>query len=333
MTPDFAISASGDITSAIAKTFISLNITDSKGLESDRLIITIGDPYNNIALPTRDTVLSVSVGYKETGLVFKGAFAVDDTEHFGSGHLDKIIIRAKAAGMISSLTGKNHKTISWHYPDTHTSLGDIITKIAGGLGLKASVSPRYFNIKILHIDQHTESDINFVHYLARRHDAICKISNVTLIFNERDKLHISDGLQRSAISIKRDKELMTHRLINKGRTEYTKVKAKYYDYDKAKRESVSAGSSGQGKTKTLKQIYRDEEQAKEAANSEAQRLRRDVQQLELSLARGEGYYFAEQDYQVSKFPVDIDGQWVSTQVITNLDINTGLTNRIQLEKP
>ena len=83
-TPAFRLEADGrDVTAAICDRLLALRIDDEAETKSDRLSLTLDDrPRLDGAvadLPTPDTMLSVWLGYRETGAIDMGRYRVDES--------------------------------------------------------------------------------------------------------------------------------------------------------------------------------------------------------------------------------------------------------------
>jgi len=335
MKPIFKILANGaDITEHIKKNLVSLSIRDARGVEADSLTLIVTDPLNKLAWPKPNITLKVWLGYKppksDKKLYYKGLFIVDEVEH--SGPPDIFTIRARGSELLAEQSEKMklQKTFSWHEPDTHLWLGDIITKIAISHGLEPKVAKKFFTKKIKHIDQTVESDFHFVTRLAERYDATSKINNKALVFLEKGKAQTASGAPMPEIHIDRTMT-DTHRYNIKGRPDYTGVKAHYHSNKKAKLLDVVVGSGP--KIKTLKRNYPNKIQAQDAAQTALDDLTRDTKTLELSLAHGMPQIGAEYRIFLSGWRKEIDKEWVSTEVNHQLTGDAGLSTRLQMELP
>jgi phage protein D len=89
---------------------ISLEITDNRGFEADELKITLDDSAGLFELPSRGAELSVSLGWRNQPLVYKGVYIVDEVAH--SGPPDHLEITARSADFRSEFNVK--REVSWH---------------------------------------------------------------------------------------------------------------------------------------------------------------------------------------------------------------------------
>ena len=101
-TPAFRLEADGrDVTDSIRDRLLSLRIDDEAETRSDRLSLTLDDrPRLDGAvadLPTPDTMLSVWLGYRESGAVDMGRYRVDEITY--SGPPATLEVKATAAAL------------------------------------------------------------------------------------------------------------------------------------------------------------------------------------------------------------------------------------------
>jgi|GEM_PF-447675 P2 family phage major capsid protein len=108
--PAFRLTVDGkDIARLISPRLMSLEHTDNRGLEADQLSITLSDHDGLLEIPPKGAVVKLWMGWSDTGLVDKGSYTVDETEH--SGAPDILSIRARSADLRGSLKTKRER--SW----------------------------------------------------------------------------------------------------------------------------------------------------------------------------------------------------------------------------
>jgi phage protein D len=203
MTPTagFRITLNGeDLSPKIHPRLISLSITEKRVGDADQLDLMLDDSDGRMALPPEGAELTVEIGWKAgngvpIGLVDKGRFTADTVEH--SGPLDTISIKASAAGFASALTTRREQ--SWHA----TTLGAIITTIAGRHKPQARCAPALASIAIKAASQQRESDIALLRRLGREHDAVATIKRGCLIFAAIGAGITATGLALPSATIRR----------------------------------------------------------------------------------------------------------------------------------
>lgn len=72
-----------------------LTLRNNRGFKTDQLDIELHDSDRRLRLPRRGANVALSLAWKETGLINKGGFTVDEIEH--SGCPERLTIRAGSA--------------------------------------------------------------------------------------------------------------------------------------------------------------------------------------------------------------------------------------------
>ncbi len=112
--PAFRLTVDGnDIAQLISPRLMNLELTDNRGIEADQLSITLSDHDGLLAIPPKGATLRLwlgwaGLGWSDTGLVDKGTYTVDETEH--SGAPDVLSIRARSADLRTGLKTKRERS-------------------------------------------------------------------------------------------------------------------------------------------------------------------------------------------------------------------------------
>lgn len=283
-----------DITHAIAKRLISIELTDNRGMEADQLDINLSDHDGLLVIPPRGATVRLWLGWSDTGLVDKGSFTVDETEH--SGAPDTLSIRARSADLRGGLKTKRER--SW----SDTLLGTVIGAIAAAHGLAPVVSPLLAGIQLVHLDQANESDANLLTRLGQEHDAIAAVKAGRLLFMPAGKSMTASGSALPHVVLSRiDGD--QHRFLQADRDSYSGVKAYYYEVNSAEKKEAIAG--GGENFKELRHSYTDQSSALHAARAEWNRLRRGTATLSYTLAKGRPELTPDQTYSLLGIKAEI----------------------------
>ncbi|SDK78191.1 hypothetical protein SAMN05661010_00063 [Modicisalibacter muralis] len=320
-TPDYRISLQGQIiTPRFRGRVESLRLTDRRGLEADQLDLVLTDDDGALALPPRGAELTLAIGWGGEALVERGTFIVDEVEH--SGAPDRLSIRARSADMRGSLPGK--RTQSWH----KLTVGDIVTTIAKRHVLAPKVGRNLAGIRIQHIDQTDESDLNFLTRLAERYDAVATVKAGNLLFIPAGTATTSSGLEIPPVQIRRG-DGDQHRYVVSDRDSYTGVIAYWNDASGAKRQEVIAGSGDNAKR--LRPTYASADDALAAAQAEWQRIQRGHAEFSLTLAEGQPGLYPETPAWLIGWKREIEETpWIITEVTHDLS-GSAYTNGLQFE--
>lgn len=320
-TPAFKITIDDkDITQIVSRRLVNMTLTECRGDESDQLDITLDDTDGKLALPKRGVQIGIQIGWKESGLVDKGRFTVDEVEH--AGPPDVITIRARAANLID--TFKQQQERSFH----EKTLGAILEVIAFENELISAISPRLRDTVVKHIDQTHESDAAFLRRLGRKYDAVATVKNDRLLFIPINQSRTASGKALPLIVITRGLG-DAHRYHTAESDAYSGVRAFWYDEHYAHRRSVVAGVPGN--SKRLRTTFANETDARAAAVAEWQRLQRGLATFEITLALGNPLVMPESPVIVRGFKAEIDAvDWLSKTVTHNI-ADGGFTSHVEFE--
>ncbi|AQT95930.1 phage late control D family protein [Pseudomonas azotoformans] len=320
--PAFRLTVDGlDIAQLISPRLMSLELTDNRGVEADQLSITLSDHDGLLTIPPKGAVLRLWLGWSDTGLVDKGTYTVDETEH--SGAPDVLSIRARSADLRKGLKTKRER--SW----SNTTLGDVLGDIAIGNGLTATVAGALDGLPILQLDQANESDANLISRLGEEFDAVASVKAGCLLCLPAGGGKTANGMDLPHIVLTRE-DGDQHRYLQADRDSYDGVRAYYYDVNSAKKQEAIAG--GGDNLKDLRHTYSDQQSALRAARAEFRRLQRGSATLSYTLAMGRPDLIPELTYTLQGVKEEIDEIiWYGGNVQHSLTDSGGYTVSLELE--
>lgn len=310
-----------DLTDRIAPRLIDLTLTECRGGEADQLHLRIHDHDGRMALPRRGVTLTVAIGWRDTGLIDKGSFRVDEVEH--SGAPDIITIRARSADLTQKIRTRRER--SWH----EVTLGKVLRGLAGEHGLKAQIDAALADIAIPHLDQTGESDVHLLQRLGKQYDAVATVKNGTLLFAP-----IGSGATASGAPLPQPRITRQsgdgHRWHVADRESYSGVSASWGDKAAAQKKTVTVGNAQNAKR--LQHSYSSAAAARQAAQSEWQRIQRGTANFSLRLALGRADLYPEQRVTVEGFKPEIDGtKWLIEKTTHTLTGIGGFTTQVEME--
>jgi len=320
--PAFRLTVDGlDIAQLVSPRLMSLELTDNRGVEADQLSITLSDHDGLLAIPPKGAVLRLWLGWSDTGLVDKGTYTVDETEH--SGAPDVLSIRARSADLRKGLKTKRER--SW----SNTTLGKVLGDIAIGNGLSATIAGALDGLPILQLDQANESDANLISRLGEEFDAVASVKAGCLLCLPAGGGKTASGLDLPHITLTRA-DGDQHRYLQADRDSYDGVRAYYYDVNSAKKQEAIAG--GGDNLKDLRHTYSDQQSALRAARAEFRRLQRGSATLSYNLAMGRPDLIPELTYTLQGVKAEIDEIiWYGGNVQHSLSADGGYTVSLELE--
>ncbi|REE92628.1 phage late control D family protein [Cupriavidus plantarum] len=344
-----------DITQRFKGRLISLTHTDNRGFEADQLDVELDDADGILDLPEKGAMLSLGLGWQDTGVVDKGRYKVDEIEH--SGPPDRLTIRARSADMTgSNLMVRREKSFR------NQTISSIVSAIAQHHALPAFVAWSLGKLVVDHVDQTSESDTSFLTRLAKDYDAIATIKQGRLLFIKTGEAQSASGIALPAVNITRAAG-DTHSFLVADRENYNGVKAYYQDARRATKGEVVIDASnavkvvtkpatpakkGKKKKKTvanvierpnpnpdnvkvLRHTYASRTNAERAARAEWFRIQRGVASFRITLARGRPDLFPELPATLTGWKPQIDNTpWVITKVTNSLS-DRGYTTTLDLE--
>jgi len=320
--PAFRITVDGnDIAKLISPRLISLDLTDNRGMEADQLSINLSDHDGLLAIPPRGAVIRLWLGWSDTGLVDKGTYTVDETEH--SGAPDVLSIRARSADLRKGLKTKRER--SW----SNSTVGDVLGDIAIANDLTATIAGELDGLAVLQLDQANESDANLLTRLGEEYDAVATVKAGNLIFMPSNGGKTVSGLDLPHITLTRA-DGDQHSFLQADRDSYDGVRAYFYDVNSAQKQEAIAG--GGDNLKDLRHTYSDQPSALRAARSEWNRLQRGSATLTYTLAKGRADLIPELTYTLQGIKPDIDAIiWYGGNVQHSFSADSGYTMSLSLE--
>lgn len=298
------------------KVLCDITITDEAGIKSDTCTLTV-DNREAFPAPKKGALMEVWLGY-EPSPVYMGKFRVD--EWTKSGPPNVLTVSAKAAELTTEIKGQ--KTRSWH----DTNIGAIVKQIAGEHGLGSAVDSELAGRAVEHIDQQTESDLNFLTRLARRNGAVFKLADGKVLFAKKGSKTAPSGKSKTTRTVK-PADVSDWSVTESERGGHKSVIAQWHDHDAGKRKSVTSGS---GKpAHRIKTLYRTEAEAKAAADGMLADLKRGKRDGTLNMP-GTPDFFAEGLVKLSDFDPDVDAEYAAKSV-THTFNSSGYTTSVTLE--
>lgn len=173
-----------DITSAIEPSLISLDYIDQIGGASDSVEISLEDTdqrWQNEWYPTFGDQLTVSIGYAGQPLLPCGTFEIDEIDL--EGPPDVVRIKALGAGVKHAVRSRRGRAYE------NTTLAAIAATVAqhSKLKLMGKIAP----ISITRVTQAFETDLAFLHRVAREYGYDFSVRGTTMTFYRRSDLKSS----------------------------------------------------------------------------------------------------------------------------------------------
>lgn len=272
MRPIIDITVAGKtVSSGFYSRLISVSVTDKEGITSDTFQMELNDgPPDFVDLPTPGDSVTISMGYRETGVRKLGDFIVDKVS--GKCLPYSVSISGKAAGLGRAKKLKENRERHWD----KKSVKDIVTQLAGELGLSAKIDSEVGAYVYPWFAQEDETNLEVLGRLQKRHDAIFTVKGNNLIFAKRGSGLSTTGAGMGSV-------VVVPSMIVQGscsyevsdRTKYKKVVAYWQDKDKVERAEVEQDADADGEAiHRLPEPFASIEEADKAATAKARDLKR-----------------------------------------------------------
>ena len=323
--PQFQVSGVAGAITGPAGSGLSIELVDqATGEEQDSVTVVVDDRLGILAPPAMGAAITVYMGYTETGLIFKGTFHVADVTL--SGWPRQMSVHATGANMMSKV--KEPVTQDFQMKP----VSDIMGYLAGQIGVGTRVGGSVGSFIYKYIAMTEESPMNFITRLARKHNAIGKIANDTLIFVRRGE-PLGAGAQATYPYNVKGYDLTLHSLEQFGSTVQDILPA---GKDHEGKEDVepkdmvgSATGSGGGPESMVPPEAPDmDEEATEDATSQQESLNQKSKILDITII-GDPNVFAGSTLTVTGVRPLVDGSWYILKVTHSMDGQSGYTTQIQ----
>lgn len=315
MKPTFSIRVGG-VGTNIDDRLLALEVVDQEGNRADSCRIEVDDRDGRVQIPERGANISISLGYRESGVHNMGSYVVDEvTAH---GWPQKLIIFGRSADLTDALKSPRSQT----YRDM--SLGDIVQQIASRHGLSGSASGQMGQLKYKMLAQTEESDLNFLTRIAMRHDGIFTVKNGQIIFKKRGEQ------MGSGASVVHPGNILEYRVTYQDRQAHGEAWNEWWDRGQAKRtRETGQGGSGSATSMAAPLAEDGQSQAQDVAGSAGGAFRRMERVGEFTIV-GDPTVRAEMSLTVRGVKGGVDGQY-RIRAVTHQLSNQGYRTTIIAE--
>jgi phage protein D len=295
---------------------LSITIEDSAGIKSDRVSIVLDDRDYKLEWPQPGQIVTVSLGYEETGLTEMGEFELDEPSY--SEPPRTMTITGHAQKHVNSNI-KAPQTQPWD----EKTMGQVVGEIAQRNGYQPEVHPDVASIYFPHIDQTEESDVHLLTRLAEQHDCFVKYQDGKLQFKPREQTN-------GTITIDKGDSTSISGVVVNSRNKYDSVRAAWHNNDTNERTYETIGG-GEGQQYDMRISYPTRDEAINSASSKHKQLKRGTGQIDSLQIPGNPAVRAEMSLVLIGFRPEICGiPWVISQA-THTFSNSGYITTIKAE--
>lgn len=326
-----------DLAAKVNPRLLSLSLSEKREDDADEINLVLHNTDGQLAIPRTGVRLALALGWEAgadvpLGLVDKGRFTIDEIEL--SGPPDQISIRGRSADLTGAL--RKRETKSWR----DTTLGAILTEIAGRHSRTARIGGNLAGQPIKVIEQEGKSDMAFVRDLGKRYDAVATWKDDFLLFLPIGDSTSAGGAPLAGLVLaRRDGWSWTFR--EGQRENYKGAEAQWHDPDSGRRRTVRVdgpataareGENAPTEPKKLKRVYANEAEARQAAQAAATRAARTPYEFSYDIAIADPGIQPDIKVTLQGWNPTIDGiSWLVKSVETSFDGSGGLRQRVELE--
>lgn len=289
-----------DYTKAIENRLISLTHTDKAGGESDSLEIILDDRAPQLESPKRGLLLTLAIDG-----IAKGSYVHDATNF--SGFPQKLGISAMAINVRGNFAADRSRVFA------DMSIAQIVNQIGAEQQYQVAVDAHFNEIKLKWIAQENESDLKFLHRLAKQYDALFKATGQTLVFAKKGTQKAANLRQAfGQFRLSPGDHIKSYHLVEEDQSPFDSVHANWHDQDTGKAVRVEIGTGN--KIKRLPDTYGTESEARAAAESIYNQSKRMAKTGRISLV-GRGDLVAEAELTLEGWREPVNGVYTITSVV------------------
>ncbi|WP_029083397.1 phage late control D family protein [Bradyrhizobium sp. th.b2] len=334
-TPIYRVFKGGeDITGRLNDRTLQIRVDLQSGNgNDDQCTILIDDRDWRVARPLTGETLQIWLGYQEVGLAYMGSFEIDDVTFLGPPRNIKLVGKSTGATDIQkapTIREFDNKSVS-----------DILGQMAQQTGLGLSISGDLGALKIPFKNQ-VVSNLHMIHELERMTGAVAKVVDGKLMFAKRDGGETTSGVALPTLVLQPE-HFGTWQVRYTSKPGYGEVKASWFDKDEMVRKwvgsPVTSGDGGVGLAKkfggafNIGQLFNSEAEAKAAAGSQAENLKRAEVQAVFDLAKGDPWIRDQQTLIVTGMRDGINGSYVIDKVTHTYIKSTGIKSQMECKLP
>lgn len=312
LEPNFSISINGmAISEELKKRVISLKVSDEAGIQSDSCSIELDDYDDALPLPRTEAIITISMGYKETGLRELGRYYTKEITLNGGRRTMQISGHAVSKAMMSEKDKSRNEN----------TLGETVSSMAAEYGLEEAVDSEYADEELTDA-QIGESDISYLTRKAVDLGAVNKPTNDKLLFaNDMSGAAVSGkNLETITINLSDVSDYSCSLRDSEGGGE-TKgnVGTVYAEWQDKRTGEIKIVHTGSGlPEKKLPQRFSSEKEAISACIGKEKRLVKNSKTFSFSCP-GNPILMAEHPVVLAGFPSKIPTSWIITHAEHTID--------------
>lgn len=298
------------------------------GGDGDVCQITVDDRDWLVERPLVGDNLEVHLGYEEVGLSYMGQFTIDNIVF--NGPPKSITLHGNSTGMGTAIRSPIIRSYVQH------TVSDILQEIAQAGGYQVQVHADLAR-KLFAFKNQSVSPLHMLQEMERTFGAVAKVADGRLIFVPRDAGETASGMAMPML-ILGPSHFATWQVRHTNRTDYSGVRASYWDADAAERRWVQhdrpvvANEDGESLFR-MGHLFGSREHAEAAAHARMMALTRAMGEGVFVLAKGDPWIRDQQHIIVQGMRDGIDGEYVVFKAQHSYSKDTGLVSQLECQPP
>lgn len=323
----FSVTVDGKpIDDKLAGRLIDLTVQDGEGTKSDSVQFTLDNKDGKIKPPRTGVIVNVKGGYVGEVRDF-GSFKVDNVTV--EGYPQKISVSAQAVDAKSKQKQGEPKGFP---KKDYATYGDIFSELSGEMELSLAMSDELKSKANPGTFKMDENPLGFLTRIGKRIGAMVSVKSGRLVVLKAGEGKSASGQELPTYPVRPGLNLISYTCSFKDKPKYKEVEATYYDRNKNERVVIAESTGLEGPKFLIKETYKDEEEATEAARAKARDLVR-AQASATFTVDGSPFIQAEANIQVSGIGDGSDGVWRVKTVTHNFSATGAYTTEIECEVP
>ncbi|MCH9780693.1 MAG: hypothetical protein K0U36_05360 [Alphaproteobacteria bacterium] len=294
----------GNLSDAFAQRTMRVALTDTLGIASDQLTVTLDNRDNRIAFPSSGARLKVALGYQDEALIDHGDYQLDEVTY--QAPPARLVLRARATGLSGLLVPRTRQL-------TQATVGGFVRQIATEQQLIPLVDPLLDILPLPESVQTGESDINLLQRVVRPLGGVVKPVAGKLVVSVVGLPRSASGQSLEEVTVHAN-EVSAWQSTWRQRDQYLGVKVQW----RAPTGEVETVTLGTEPFFVVNGVYGTLPGALSRASGLLQQLSGNQSQLSLRMP-GRPEVFAGTPLQLQGFTSAIPQRWTVTEAVHTID--------------
>ncbi|MYM61137.1 hypothetical protein GTG28_18060 [Vibrio sp. OCN044] len=315
------IDIKGDGAASLMPLLTNWSLSDSEGMQSDRLSLTFSGMESQTLIPKSGAEWRVFIDGEK-----RGVYQISSISEYL--HPVKLVVQLTPAIFCVADEKGFKEPRRRTFPPAR--IQDVVKAVMEPHGYEVRVSPKFAYKPTEHLNQNEETDSAFIARLAAKHDAIAKPIDRMYVFGQRGSLKTLSGNEQPVVTITpQDVQQGSAKLAHPSFVRFNGVKAHWQTPDTGLSDTQVIGSKPYF---SIKDVFKHPGEAQVAAEAKLAEFKRKIQSFSATL-RGQPGLFAESVMILQGFQSPrAKGRW-SVDSVTLSGTRTSYTIQVEATRP